>query len=431
MTAAYHVPVAAGPVSGTVRVPGSKSLTNRALVCAALATGQSTLRRPLASEDTQIMCDCLRQLGVSIQGDLADEAVILEGAAGRLPLREAELFVGNSGTTMRFLAALVGVQGGRVTIDGVDRMRERPIRPMVDALLEMGVNASCAENGCPPVSFDGDGVQGGDVSIDASTSSQFLSGLLLASPGAENGMTIEVAGDLVSQPYVDMTLHVMQAFGVDLARDSAGQFQTQPESSYRGCEFEIEPDASAASYFFALPAILGGSITVEGLGSHSCQGDMRFVKALEEMGCRIEMTSHSTTVSGRATRGIAIDMNDISDTVQTLAVVALFAEGPTRIHGVDHIRYKESDRINDLARELRRIGAAVDVLEDGLEITPQPLHGAVVETYEDHRMAMSLSLAGLRVDGLSISDPGCTAKTYPDFFEDLEDALRYAASESE
>jgi 3-phosphoshikimate 1-carboxyvinyltransferase len=254
-------------------------------------------------------------------------------------------------------------------------------------------------------------------------SSQFLSGLLMASPYAASPVELHVAGELVSRPYVEMTLAVMRAFGVDTPTDDLTRF-TIPRAMYTGTDYEIEPDASAASYFFGVAAITGGTVTVEGLTRQSLQGDVAFVDVLERMGCHVESGADSITVTGRKLRGIEVDMNAISDTVQTLGAVALFAEGPTTVTHVGHIRHKETDRIHALAVELRKLGAAVEEREDGLKITPGELLGAELDTYDDHRMAMSLALAGLRVPGVLIRDPGCTRKTYPEFFADLARVTR-------
>jgi 3-phosphoshikimate 1-carboxyvinyltransferase len=419
----YNVPLARGPVSGRVRPPGSKSITNRALVCSAMAAGDSTLLGVLDSDDTSLMLSCLRSLGVSVAGELADGTLKVRGSRGTVPSKEAALFVGNSGTTIRFLSALLATAAGRYELDGVPRMRERPIEPLVAALREHGIDAACADNGCPPLTIQGAGLPGGDMSVAGTLSSQFLTGLLLAAPMALDPLTIRVDGALVSRPYIDMTLRVMQQFGVQVDEQETQAFAVPSNVGYQGCSFDVEPDASAASYFFALPALLGGEITVEGLGDGSCQGDLAFVHALEQMGCEIQRGPDSTTIVGKATQGIEIDMNGISDTVQTLAAVAMFAEGPTRITGVEHIRHKETDRIEDLARELRKLGPRVETFTDGLTITPDTHRSATIETYDDHRMAMSLSLTGLVIDGVVIKDPGCTSKTYPGFFRDLESVL--------
>lgn len=423
-----------GPVRGRIRPPGSKSITNRALVCAALAQGDSTLTGALDSDDTRVMLDSLGKLGLKIEVQDAGRTIVVHGRNGRLPVATAELDVGNSGTTIRFLTALCALGHGYYKLDGVPRMRQRPIGDLLTALNQLGANCrGSLRDGFPPVEVRASGLKGGKTTVRGNISSQFLSGLLMAAPYATAGVEIAVEGELVSKPYVAMTLRVMEAFGATCAAPDLASFRIPGKQIYRGCNYSIEPDASAASYFWAAAAITGGEVTVEGLSRDAMQGDVKFVECLAQMGCRVAYAADGITVSGRAERGIDVDMNAISDTVQTLAPVALFAQGPTTIRGVGHIRHKETDRIGDLARELRKLGALVDELPDGLRITPPTptrsvsegldppagLRGAEIATYHDHRMAMSLALAGLVIPDVVILDPACTAKTYPGFFEDL------------
>jgi 3-phosphoshikimate 1-carboxyvinyltransferase len=417
---------AAAPIRGRIRPPGSKSITNRALVCAALAEGTSTLIGALDSEDTRVMIESLGRLGIRIESRDDGRTLIVHGCGGRIPVSSADLFVGNSGTTIRFLTALCALGHGTYRLDGIERMRQRPIGDLLAALNQLG--ADCRgelRDGFPPVSVRASGLQCPDegTSVRGDISSQFLTALLLAAPEAESDVEIFVEGELVSKPYVAMTLRIMQDFGVVVDTLHGDYFHIENWQHYRGQRYVIEPDASAASYFWAAAAITGGEVTVEGLSKGSLQGDVQFVECLAQMGCQITNSPDSITVSGRVERGIEIDMNAISDTVQTLAAVALFADGSTTIRGVGHIRHKETDRISDLARELRKFGAVVDEFADGLRITPpadlSQFRGATIETYNDHRMAMSLALAGLRLPGVTILNPGCTAKTYPRFFADL------------
>lgn len=409
-----------GPVCGTIRPPGSKSITNRALVSAALAEGESVLTGALDSEDTRVMIEALGRLGIRVQHDPAAATIRVAGCGGVLPAREAELFAANSGTTMRFLTAMVALGHGRFRIDGTPRMRQRPIGDLLEALGQLGANAvSEAGNGCPPVVVHAAGLPGGRATIAGSISSQFLSGLLMAAPAARRPVELSVSGELVSKPYIEMTLAVMAAFGVSVESEDLRRFVVPAGRPYQGRRYAVEPDASAASYFFAAAAITGGRVTVEGLSRRSLQGDVAFCDCLARMGCEVHDEADSITVTGRALRGIDVDMNAISDTVQTLCAVALFARGPTTITGVGHIRHKETDRIAALAAELRKLGATVDEREDGLRIVPGALRGAEIETYDDHRMAMSLALVGLAVPGVVIRNPQCTAKTYPGFFTDL------------
>ena len=409
----------AGPVSGSIRPPGSKSLTNRALIVAALASGTSRLTGVLDSQDTRVMVESLRRLGLALDQDVPAGTITIQGCAGRPPATSAELWLENSGTSIRFLTAVCALGQGRFRLDGNARMRERPIQDLVDGLRQLGVAMACeAGTGCPPVVVNGTGLAGGTATVASGTSSQFLSGLLMAAPCAQGPIRLEIGGTLVSEPYVAMTVAVMRAFGVTAERVSGG-YQIAP-ATYRSADYDIEPDASAASYFFGLAAVTGGSVTVEGLTRTALQGDVGFVDALAAMGCLVEWGTNSITVHGRPLRGIDIDMNAISDTAQTLACVAPFAVGPTRIRRVAHMRHKETDRVAAVATELRKAGQTVEEHEDGLTIHPAPLRPAVIDTYDDHRMAMSFALLGLRAEGITIAHPECTAKTYPNYFDDLD-----------
>ena len=422
-----------GPLRGSIRPPGSKSITNRALVCAALAEGESLLTGALESEDTRVMVDALGQLGLAIHHDAVAGTIRVFGSGGRFPASEADLYVANSGTTMRFLTAVVTCGHGTYRLDGTPRMRERPVEDLLDALRQLGADVrSESENGCPPVLARASGLPGGRATVAGNISSQFLSGLLMVAPSAAGRVHLHVAGELVSEPYVRMTLAVMSAFGVWVRYEDTfslifptqgrlARFVVPAGQTYRAARYEIEPDASAASYFFAAAAVTGGQVTVEGLTRNSIQGDVAFCDCLARMGCQVRYGPKSITVVGGPLRGIDVDMNAISDTVQTLAAVALFAEGPTTITGVAHIRHKETDRISAVATELRKLGAEVDERPDGLRIVPRRLRGARIDTYDDHRMAMSLAVVGLASPGVVIRNPGCTAKTYPRFFDDLRD----------
>ncbi len=415
-------PWSGAPPRAVVRVPGSKSLTNRALIIAALADGPSVLTGALDSEDTRVMVDSLRRLEIAVEHDPAAATIRVEGCRGSIPAREASLEIANSGTSLRFLTAMLATGRGTYHLDGTPRMRQRPVADLLAALNGLGADArSDLGTGCPPVTIHASGLDGGFAFVKGDVSSQFLSGLLMALPYSRDLTTVEIQGVLVSQPYVTMTMAVMEAFGVRIGNRKFRRFDVHP-ARYRGREYAIEPDASAASYFFALAAVLGGTITAEGLGDSSLQGDMAFVEVLEYMGCTVTREPGRTTVTGGPLRGVDVDMNAMSDTVMTLGVVALFASGHSRIRNVAHIRHKESDRIAALAAELRKLGATVDELPDGLVIGPPPparLRGAAIATYDDHRMAMSFAIAGLRIPGVTILDPGCVAKTYPGFWDDL------------
>jgi len=408
-----------GPLHARIRPPGSKSITNRALVCAALARGESLLTEALDSADTRVMIEGLRQLGVEVIDDPGARTIRVTGCDGRPAATSANLMLGNSGTTVRFLTAMVTLGRGIYRLDGTSRMRERPIQDLLDALRQLGAEAvSEAGTGCPPIVVRAAGLPGGRAEVAGNISSQFLSAVLQAAPCAAGDTVLAVRGELVSKPYAAMTLAVMRAFGVKTEGDSFPLRISAPQS-YRGRTYTIEPDASAASYFFAAAAIAGGSVTVDGLSRHSLQGDVAFCDCLQQMGCEVIFGDEQITVRGKPLRGIDIDMNAISDTVQTLSAAALFADGPTTIRNVGHIRHKETDRIAALAKELRKFGAQIDERTDGLRIMPQPRRGAVIDTYDDHRMAMSMALVGLAVPGVVIRDPQCTSKTYPEFFRDL------------
>jgi len=434
--------VPGGAVRGSIRPPGSKSLTNRALICAAVASGTTRLSGALVSEDTEVMLDSLKKLGIEAELSEAGRVITIQNtgnaAAREISKVPRELYIANSGTSIRFLTSLLSALGGNYRLHGLPRMHERPIGDLVNAIREVidGTISTESENQCPPVLLESNGWRHQELSVAGSVSSQYLSGLMMAAAignrtttASSTSLSIRVKGELVSRPYVDMTANVMQSFGaqVNLSKeDSSGEITVSVKpTGYRGLDYAIEPDASAASYFWAAAAITGGSVEVQGLTPEAMQGDVKFCHVLEKMGCQLTVGSNSMTISGRAATGIDIDMNAISDTVQTLAVVALFADGPTRIRGVAHNRFKETDRIGDLACELRKLGSKVDEHEDGLTIVanPENLKGNTLETYQDHRMAMSLALAGLRIPNVRIRNPSCTAKTYPNYFSDLERLL--------
>lgn len=407
-----------------VTLPGSKSITNRALVIAALNTGtnETRLTGVLQSEDTEVMIDCLEKLGFFLKVDWESNTIKIQSPlpAGLIPSKKADLFTANSGTTMRFLTAMLGLGHGTYRLDGIARMRERPIGDLLDCLNGLGIHAkSESDNQCPPVLMKPNGWQGGKVSISTGTSSQFLSGILMAAPFSKNDTTITLTGKIVSQPYIDISVKMLQSWGLTVHCISSREFHIPGNQTGTRFDYHIEPDASAASYFYAIAAICQGSVTTPGLGSQSLQGDLNFVKALERMGCTVFQDDHSTRVIGGPLHGIDIDMNTISDTVMTLGIVACFADGPTHIRNVEHIRHKETDRITALATELRKIGATVEEFQDSLIIHPGAFKVADIFTYNDHRMAMSFAVAGLRIPGITILNPSCVSKTYPKFFDDF------------
>jgi 3-phosphoshikimate 1-carboxyvinyltransferase len=413
------------PPDCEVRVPGSKSLTNRALLIAALADGESTLDGALFSDDTHYMADAWQRLGVAVHADAAANRFVVAGCGGIVPGRAADLYVGNAGTAMRFLVAALCVGHGRFRIDGMPRMRARPIQALVDALSQLGACVRCESNpGCPPVVIAADGLRGGHATIAAAQSSQFLSAVLLIAPYAREGVEVEVVGTLIAAPYIDMTSGVMRAFGATVARAGERRF-TVPPQRYAARRYRIEPDASSAHYFLAAAALTGGRVRVQGLGYASLQGDVRFVDLLEQMGATVVRGDDFLEVRGGAQLdGIDADLNAISDTMPTLAALAPFARRPVTIRNVAHVRLQESDRLHAVATELQRLGVRVRELPDGLIIEPSAIRPASIETYDDHRIAMSFALIGLRVAGIGIRDPQCVSKTFPDFFTRLEELRR-------
>ncbi len=409
-------PVSA-PVVGEPRLPGSKSLTNRALVLAALADGESIISGALISDDTRYMAQALAALGIEVHVDTAACIIRAKGCAGRIPAHQADLYVGNAGTAARFLTPMLALGRGRYRLDGNARMRQRPIEPLLAALRLFGVRVRSEHGtGCPPIVMEADGLPGGRVVVDSSLSSQYLSGLLMVAPSARSDVHIEVTGRAVSEPYAAMTASMLRDWGLEVS----GHYSVPAPQKRHGKQYRIEPDASAASYFMACAAITGGQVHIAGLGRGSLQGDIRFADILAEMGCRVEWTGSSVVVAGSGRLlGVDVDMNAVSDTAMTLAAIAPFAETPTRIRNVAHMRAKECDRISATANELRRLGVTVIEHDDGLTVMPSKPTGGIVETYDDHRIAMSFALIGLRVAGIGIRNPECVAKTFPVYFEEL------------
>jgi 3-phosphoshikimate 1-carboxyvinyltransferase len=419
------------PLSATVRVPGSKSLTNRALLIGALANGTTHLTNALFSDDSRYFAKALQTLGFDVQLDEQNFTMTVTGLGGKIPAKKAELFIGNAGTAARFLSAFLTLGHGEYILDGEPRMRERPIGDLVEALEQLGCDIQPMQNAegkrqnkqiCPPVKIIASGLRGGKTRIAGDISSQFLSALLMIAPFANSPVEIEVVTELNSKPYVDMTLSIMQDFGVEVERNGYQSFRI-PHSAFRILHsYAIESDASAASYFFAAPAICGGTVKVENISRKSVQGDIGFLDVLQQMGCVVTESDNSITVHGLSSLvGIDIDMRDIPDTAQTLAAIAPFASSPTRIRGIASARVKETDRVHATCTELQRLGVSVEEHEDGMTIHPvEKMRAASIQTYNDHRMAMSFSLIGLRFDGVMIEDPACVSKTFPDYFKVLE-----------
>lgn len=426
------------PAAARARVPGSKSLTNRALILAAMCGERVELRGALFSEDSAVLCDALRTLGLEVDADPAAGTIAVQGCGGRIPRASASLFTGLSGTSARFLTAFVAAAGrGTYRIDGTERMRERPMAGLLDALAAQGAKFRwLGKPGFLPVEMETLGLRGGSVQVDARESSQMLSGLLMAAPLAGTPLEIGVQGG-VREPFVEMTVRQSAAFGVRFAsRD--GRYLAVAGSRYsRSAPYPVEPDATAASYFMALPVATGGCVTVEGLVSpaESLQGDVAFAGVLRDCGLEAEFGADGlSSQRTRAPRGTTADFSRFSDTFLTLAALAPLLDGPTRITGIAHTRKQETDRVAGAAAELRRLGQEVAETEDSIEIHPRPLRrGETIQTYGDHRFAMSFGILGchdLAGDGspwLSIADPGCCAKTFPGFFDEL-DRIRDAST---
>ncbi|HEX8991294.1 MAG TPA: 3-phosphoshikimate 1-carboxyvinyltransferase [Anaerolineales bacterium] len=408
-------------LDATVSMPGSKSLTNRALLLASLANGQTRLINALVSDDTLYFIQALQQLGFTIQLEDDRHEITVVGTGGVIPAEKAELFIGNAGTAARFLTAFLTLGCGTYILDGDDRMRERPITDLVSALQQLGANLQ-AGSGCPPVHINASGLAGGRARLAGNVSSQFLSALLMVGPYARRPVELELSTRLNSRPYVDLTLSAMHDFGIDIQRDGEERYVVQSARYQNRPSYEIEPDASAASYFFAAPAICGGAVRVKGL-RHSCkQGDLGFLKVLQDMGCAVTQGLDYMEVSaGNALHGLDVDLSGMPDTAQTLAAIAPFAATPTRIRGIASARAKETDRVHATCSELARLGVHVEEHSDGMTIHPcQAICPASIQTYGDHRMAMAFSLIGLRVPGIRIQDPGCVSKTFPGYFGVLE-----------
>lgn len=416
------------PLDASVRIPGSKSLSNRAVLLAALARGASELSHVLESDDLAVMECALKQLGVPIERSGDRWSIV--GVDGQLRTGGATplLDVHASGTGARFLTAAATLADGPSRLDGTARMRQRPIHDLVDALSSLGARIDIeGQQGCPPLLIHGGGLSGGSVTVDASRSSQYVSALLQVAPYAQQPVSIVLKdGLLVSRPYVDVTFEVMAAFGVEAGFvDDRTLRVTRSGQRYQGRDYAVEPDASTAAYFFGAAAVAGGKVTVEGLPGNSRQADMAVLNLLEAMGCTVTRGDSACTVVGPEgpLKALDVDMNAMPDAVLAMAVVALFAEGTTRIRNVANLRIKESDRLSALEAELRKLGAQAEADADSLTITPGTnLHGGRIATYDDHRMAMAFSLAGLRIDGVVIEDPGCVSKSFPGYF-DVFDAL--------
>jgi 3-phosphoshikimate 1-carboxyvinyltransferase len=410
-----------GAIDARVRVPGSKSISNRVLLLSGLAEGQSSLRGVLDSDDTRVMMRAMEQFGVQYEGEVAD-CLQVRGVAGRPQVPSQPIDVHASGTAARFLTAALALVPGVSTLDGTARMRERPISDLVNALVELGVDVSIeGQHGCPPVRCWGGRPFGGEVSIDAGKSSQYVSALLQIAPFAARDVVLELKdGVLVSRPYVDVTLDVMRTFGAAASFIDERRLRVSADERYQGIHYVVEPDASTAAYFFCAAALTGGRIRVEDLPGRSAQADMGLLRVLERMGAQVTRSESSVTVQGPEAgtlRGVDVDMNSMPDAVLAVAVTAAFATGPSHIRNVGNLRIKETDRLFALETELRKLGVGAHAEADSLHIEPAPAHGASIVTYDDHRMAMAFALAGLLVPGVVIRDPSCVSKSWPGYFD--------------
>ena len=409
-------------VDGEILLPGSKSLSNRILLLAALSRGVTEVYNLLDSDDTNRMAESLQRLGVSLELSQENTVCRVQGLGGPFPQQETELFLGNSGTTIRTICAALCLGEGDFTLTGDPRMYERPIKDLVDALRQLGAEIEyLAADGYPPLRIHAKGIPGGRVSIRGNVSSQYLTAALLSAPLARQDMVIDVVGDLVSKPYIDMTVAVMRRFGASVEADGYRQFRVPGGQGYQSPGSAlVEGDASSATYFLAAAAVKGGTVRVNGVGSSSVQGDVQLADVLEQMGAPVRRGEDWIEVSRGDLRGVDLDLNHIPDAAMTVATTALFAKGKTTIRNVGNWRVKETDRLAAMAAELRKVGAEVEEGADYLEITPpERIIPAAIDTYNDHRMAMSFSLAALGDAPITINNPECVSKTFPDYFEQL------------
>lgn len=406
-------------IDAVVTVPSSKSYSNRALLVAALADGESHIYNCLDCDDTRYMINALKSFGVEVKEEEAK--IVIQGINGSPKTPEKEIYVGNAGTTMRFLCSFAALCPDKTVIDGNDKMRQRPVQDLMDGLSRLGVNIkSLNNNGCPPIEIRGGGIRGGDTIMNGDKSSQYFTSILLSAPYANTDVIVKVKGKLTSKPYIDLTIDLMKAFGVNVENNSYSTFFVKSGKGYKARNYEIESDVSSAAYFFAAAAITGGRIRVENLKPATRQGDIKFIDILKKMGCTIIKGGNYIEIKGGKLKGVNANMNEMPDAVQTLAVTALFAQGETQITGVSNLRIKETDRIKALVNELSKLGGQVRELNDGLVIIPGKLQSNEIETYDDHRMAMSFALAGLKIPGIKIKNPDCVNKSFPGYFEKLK-----------
>lgn len=411
-------------ISGSITLPGSKSLSNRVLLLAMLSEGETFIENLLDSDDVRRMIDALAKLKISYEEDRPGKKIRVKGEGGRIPVDKAELFLGNAGTAIRPLTAALTLGHGRFVLDGIERMRERPIQDLLDGLNQLGAQVRSINNsGCPPVEIIANGLPGGVTKLSGAISSQYLSAILLTSPYAQTPVEIRIKDHLVSIPYVEMTIRLMNRFGVnvDVSEDFKIFHINAPQSYKSPKTYFVEGDASSASYFLAGAAITGGTVTVIGCGTDSLQGDAQFAKIMEMMGAEVQWEANQITVRGSGNlKGIDVDMNEMPDAAMTLAVAALFAKGTTAIRNIYNWRLKETERLKAVSSELKKLGATVEEGEDYIIIEPpEKLLSAEIATYDDHRMAMAFSLAACGEVPITILDPSCVSKTFPDYFDQL------------
>ncbi len=413
-------------LDAVVSIPGSKSYTQRALIIAALAEGPSRLSHFLTSEDTTYLIDALQALGATIRREkkFEQDELVIEGIAGRIARPSSPVYLGNNGTAMRFLTTLVALGKGHYTLTGDPRLCERPVGALLAALKALGVDArSERNNGCPPVIIDADGLAGGEIRLKDIESSQFVSSLLIAAPYAAKNMAVILEGRTVSMPYIDMTVEVMRHFGATVSTPAPDRFEISSGKAYRGRDYAIEGDVSSASYFFLAAALCRGKVRVLNVNPATHQGDIGALTIMESFGCTAVRGDRWIEVEGKPMQSgdLVIDMGNLPDMVPTIAVLAAFRKGRTQITNAAHLRLKESNRIESVLTELRRIGCPVEETADGMIIDGGgPLHGAEIETYNDHRIAMSFAIAGLAVPGMVIRNPRCVGKSFPGFWEELD-----------
>ena len=406
-----------GKIDFEVCVPPSKSYTNRALITASLAKGDSTIKNASESDDTKYLISALQKFGVKISK--TESGLRINGMNGSPKPPEESVFIGSAGTSMRFLTTFSALAPGKTIISGDERMNKRPIQGLIHALSLSGVECFSSD-GFPPIVVYGNEIRGGEITINSEISSQFISALLLVAPYARETMIINITGRIISAPYVDMTVHTMRAFGAVVMRPSPNIFIVDNHQHYFGNEFYVEGDASSATYFCAAAAITGGRVRINNLGAETLQGDIKFLDILSKMGCYITKSSNWIEVRGGTLQGQELNMRDIPDCVPTVAVTAAFAEKSTVIKNIPHLRYKESDRIEALATNLVKLGCEIETGNDWIKIIPKPLKGDAIETYNDHRIAMSFAIAGLKINGLQIENPDCVSKSFPTFWKEFE-----------